>query len=420
MVRGGFGAAVLATVMAAAAMGAAPSAQAEELAIVGAKIYPAPNAAPILNATLVLRDGKIAEVGPSAKVHPAKSAQVIDGRGLVVTAGLWNSHVHLMAPVFSQPQAKDAKAVSGALEEMFTRWGFTTVFDIASGPGDAMDLRRRINAGEVRGPNILTVDAPFFPNGGVPIYVRDALKDKPSFEVGTPEKAAERARRQLAAGADGVKIFSGAAVGGKIGVLPMPLDAAKAVVAEAHKAGKPAFAHPGNQAGLDVAIESGVDVLAHTTPDTHEPWTPELVARIKAHHMALIPTMTLWEVELKKEKAPDEAIAKFVAVAVQQLKAYSDAGGQILFGTDVGYTDALDTTEEYRLMAASGLTLQQILASLTTAPAERFKVKSKGRIAAGMDADVTVLAADPAMDARAFANVAYTIRDGKVIYAAKR
>lgn len=393
---------------------------ADELAIVGAKIYPAPNAAPIVDATLVMRDGKIRAVGPSARVHPAKDAQVIDGHGLVVTAGLWNSHVHLMAPIFSQPLAKDAKAVSGALEGMFTRWGFTTIFDIASQPGDAMDLRRRIRAGEVTGPNILTVDGPFFPNGGTPIYVRDLVAGKPSLEVGTPEKAAERARKQLKAGADGVKIFAGAIVGGKIGVLPMPLDAAKAVVAEAHKAGKPAFAHPSNQAGLDVAIDSGVDVLAHTTPDTHQPWTPELVARIKAHHMALIPTMTLWEVELKKEKVPEAGIEKFVAVAEQQLKAYSDAGGQILFGTDVGYTDAVDTTEEYRLMAASGLGFQQILASLTTAPASRFHFKHKGRVAKGMDADVTVFNADPAVDARAFSNVAYTISGGKVIYAAKR
>jgi imidazolonepropionase-like amidohydrolase len=415
MMRGAWIAAALAV-----SLGAVSQAAADELAIVGAKVYPAPGVAPIADATLVMRDGKIRAVGPSAKVHAGKDAQVIDGHGLVVTAGLWNSHVHLMVPIFTQPAAKDAKAVSGALEGMFTHWGFTTIFDIASQPGDAMDLRRRIAAGEVTGPNILTVDGPFFPNGGVPIYVRELLKDKPSFEVGTPEKAAERARKQLKAGADGVKIFAGAAVGGKVGVLPMPLDAAKAVVAEAHKVGKPAFAHPGNQAGLDVAIESGVDVLAHTTPDDGKSWTPELVARIKAHRMALIPTMTLWEVELKKDKAPDDVITKFVAVAEQQLKAYSDAGGQILFGTDVGYTDAVDTTEEYRLMAASGLTFQQILASLTTAPAERFKVKRKGRIATGMDADVTVLNADPAQDARAFANVAYTISGGKVIYAAKR
>src|ERR1700754_3419705 len=110
----------------AVALSAVSQAAADELAIVGAKIYPAPNAAPIADATLVMRDGKIRAVGPSAKVKPAKDAQVIDGHGLVITAGLWNSHVHLMAPVFSQPGAKDAKAVSGALEGMFARWGFTT------------------------------------------------------------------------------------------------------------------------------------------------------------------------------------------------------------------------------------------------------------------------------------------------------
>lgn len=199
----------------------------------------------------------------------------------------------------------------------------------------------------------------------------------------------------------------------------MPLDAAKAIVAEAHRAGKPAFAHPSDFAGLNVAIDSGVDVLAHTTPDNGQFWPPELVARIKAHNMALVPTLTLWRVELAKDKAPQDVIDRFIAVAQQQLKAYSDAGGQILFGTDVGYTDAFDTTEEYRLMSAAGLSWQQILTSLTTAPATRFGYAQKGRIETGMDADITVLSADPATDVKAFAKVAYTLRSGAVIYAAK-
>jgi imidazolonepropionase-like amidohydrolase len=319
----------------------------------------------------------------------------------------------------SLPPEQNAETLSNELESMLTRWGFTTVFDIASLPSAAISLRNRIAAGDVRGPNILTVDAPFFPNNGVPFYVRDLVKGLPSFEVGTPEKAALRALKQLQGGADGVKIFTGSSVGGNVGVLPMPLDAARAVVAEAHRAGKPAFAHPGNLEGLEIAIESGVDILAHTTPDDGQQWMPDLIQRLKSHRMALIPTLALWGVELRKEGLPDARIESFVGVAQQQLRAYAAAGGEILFGTDVGYIDVADTTDEYLLMAGAGLTYQEILTSLTTAPAARFGFEQKGKILAGMDADLTILAADPAEDVGAFAKVAFTIRDGRVIFRSK-
>ncbi len=399
----------------------APAAAAADLAIVHAKVYPSPEAKPIADGTVVMRDGKIIAVGQSGKVRVDKSAEVIDGSGMVVVAGFWNSHVHLLLPAMMAPPSPDnAAAVSGEMEAMLTRWGFTSVFDISSMPGQAIALRKRVASGEVRGPNILTVDAPFFPDKGTPIYVRDRVAGPPAFEIKSPAAGAERARKQIEAGADGVKIFAGAIVGPPIGVLPMPLDVAKAVAAEAHRAGKPVFAHPTDVEGLNVAIDSGVDILAHATPDSGLQWTPDIIRRLKARKMALIPTMTLWKVELQRDKAPEDVINRFVATAQQQLKAYSDAGGEILFGTDVGYIDTFDTTDEYRLMAGAGLTWKQILASLTTAPAKRFGFSKKGRVAKGMDADLAVLSADPAADPEAFARVAYTIRGGEVIYAAKR
>jgi len=76
---------------------------------------------------------------------------------------------------------------------------------------------------------------------------------------------------------------------------------------------------------------------------------------------------------------------------------------------------------EYVLMGDAGMTFAQILASLTTAPAERFAASRKtGRIAPGFDADLTVLRGDPANDVRLLAAVQYTLRDGKTIYRAPR
>lgn len=390
-----------------------------ELAIIGARVHPAPGAALITNANIIVRNGVIAEVGPAASVRAAPSARIIDGSGLTVVAGLWNSHVHFFSATLSQPPETNAAALADEIEAMLTRWGFTTVFDIASLPGEVMALRNRINAGEIPGTNILTVDAPIFPINGTPIYARELLAGQPSFEVGRPDLATQRVRQQLAAGADGVKLFTGAIVGPPQGVLPMQLDVAKAAAAEAHRTGKPVFAHPSDLAGLRIAIDSGVDILAHATPDDGLEWTPQLVQNLKAHNLALIPTLTLWKVELKRAGQSDAAAIAFAALAQRQLKTYADDGGDIIFGTDVGYIDVFDTTEEYRLMSGAGLTFSQILASLTTTPATRFGFTAKGRVMQGMDADLTVLTTDPATDPTAFAHVAYTIRAGQVIYAAK-
>jgi imidazolonepropionase-like amidohydrolase len=384
-------------------------------------MYPSPDAAPVEDSVVVVRDGRILRVGSRSNTPVPPGAHLIDGHGAVLTAGFWNKHVHLMTDDLLQAASGKAETLQAGLEAMLTRWGFTTVFDLASSTDNALALRRRVNSGEIPGPTILTVGDPFFPKDGTPIYVRAFFEAHhwPSEEVSTPEEAATRAARQLDSGTDGVKIFTGAIVGGATGVLPMRIDIAKAVVAQAHHRGKPAFAHPSNPAGLNVAIESGVDVLAHTTaPEggVAEDWSPELIARMRKHNMALIPTMTLFEVEARRNGEKPADLAQVITMITTEVKNYSAAGGQILFGTDVGYTDAFDTTEEYRLMSAA-LDWRRILDSLTTAPAERFGFASrKGRIAKGMDADLVLLNADPAQDPTAFARVRDTIRGGRVIW----
>lgn len=227
-------------------------------------------------------------------------------------------------------------------------------------------------------------------------------------------QAVEQVRQQIRDGADGIKIFAGAITAE--GVLPMPTDIAKSIVAEAHRAGKPVFAHPSNTEGIEVALQSGVDILAHTATMSGD-WTPAFAEKLKAAHMALIPTLTLFDVEAKKAQVSAEENEMWIKQAVQELKAYSDAGGEILFGTDVGYTDHFDTAEEFTLMSRAGMSFQQVLASLTTDPAARFGYSNRsGRVAKGMDADLVILNADPAKEIAAFAKIRQVIRDGKLIY----
>ncbi len=385
---------------------AAQSSIAPSLALVGGRVYPAPDAAPVDNAVVLVEDGRIAAVSPSAAVDTSRAARTIDCKGLVIVAGFQNSHVHFTDPRWSDAATQPASTLVAQLEEMLTRYGFTTVVDTASDTTNTLALRRRITAGEVAGPALLTAGMALYPPNGVPYYVRDEIPAevvKVLPQPATVEEAVRVVSRQLAAGTDVVKLFTGSWV--KRGsVLPMPQDIASAAVAEAHRRGALVFAHPSNVAGLEVALRAGVDVLAHAIEDTRG-MTAEHWVQLRKQNVAMVPTLKLFGGN------------RFTWDVVDEVRSFSRAGGQILFGADVGYLADFDPTVEYELMASAGLDWREILASLTTNPAVRFRESdTRGRVAPGMTADLTVLGGDPVRGARTFTDVRYVIRSGRVIY----
>jgi len=100
-------------------MGAAAAA---DLAILGAKIYPTPDSAPIDDGVVVLSDGRIEAVGPRSKVAIPRNARRIDAKGAVLMAGFWNSHIHLMPENLLNAATAKAETLQGGLEAMLTRW----------------------------------------------------------------------------------------------------------------------------------------------------------------------------------------------------------------------------------------------------------------------------------------------------------
>jgi imidazolonepropionase-like amidohydrolase len=375
---------------------------AQDLAIVGAKVYTSPEAHPIANATVVIRGGRIASVGEHVAV-PMGVTRLACER-CIVLAGFWNTHVHFMESKWADASHQPAAKLTLQLQQMLTGSGFTTVVDTGSSPEDTVALRRRIESGEVLGPRIYTAGWPLYPPHAIPYYIKDAppelLAHLPQPETAAEAKAAVEAN--IAAGTDIVKLFTGSIVS-PVKIVPMPAETARAAVETAHQHGQLVFAHTSNLGGTRVAMESGVDVLAHA-PEAVDGVDSAFIAQLVAHHMAMIPTLKLF--------SKDSAIARVREVVAE----FHRQGGQLMFGTDTGFLTDYDLTEEYLQLSLAGLKYTEVIAMLTTAPAERFHVSNeKGRVKVGMAGDLTVLSADPASDPLAFTHVRYTIRSGRVI-----
>jgi len=384
------------------------AAEGPDLVLQGAKVYPSPTAQSIDNAVVLIHNGIVTSVGPRNQWKVPKSARVIDCTGKVIVAGFWNSHVHFENGWQDVPHLP-AEKIDAHMQEMLTRWGFTTVWDLGSVPEDTLALRRRIEAGEIPGPQILMA-GDIFPEHGHPVYLPPEMKLP---EAASPQEAQTMAQQYMKLGLDGIKLFTGAFMGDKP-VVNMDTAIVRAAVDVAHAQGKPVFAHPQNRVGMDNALEGGVDVLAHTIPsEAAFSFTPEELARMKQQHTGLIPTLTLWTTVV----SDPVAAGKLVQSGVEELKQYFSDGGTILFGTDVGFQAKYNTTEEFAFMGRA-LPWRDVLASLTTNPSNFFKQPEKGRVAVGMKADLVVLEADPSVDVQNLAKVAYTIKQGKIIFSA--
>ncbi len=138
-------------------------------------------------------------------------------------------------------------------------------------------------------------------------------------------------------------------------------------------------------------------------------WAEEYARSLVGANVALIPTISLFAA------VPDEAAP--VAVAVDQARHFSRAGGTLLFGTDAGFTEGFDPAKEFVLMTEA-VGLENLLAALTTNPASRFGDPERiGRLETGQAADIVLLGADPRASVAAFGDVEWVIRSGEVQYA---
>jgi imidazolonepropionase-like amidohydrolase len=329
----------------------------------------------------------------------------LDCDGCAVYAGFWNTHVH-----FTEPKWADAKTAAPAvlaknLRQMLTQSGFTTVTDTGSDPRNTIAIRQRIESGEIPGPHIYTAGLPLYPAHALPYYLGDLPPPVQAAlpQPDSPAAADHSVEENIALGTDLVKLFTGSIVTPDH-IVPMQLEIARAAAAAGHRHGQLVFSHATNFAGVEVALSAGVDVLAHT-PEITEGLDDAYLKKLVAHHVAIVPTLMLFS------KDTD------IATIRNTLHRFHELGGQLLFGTDTGFLTDYNLHEEYNQLYLAGFSYRDVLAMLTTEPAKRFGVShDKGRLAPGMDGDLTILASAPGADPASFTRVKYAIRRGVVIY----
>ena len=353
----------------------------------------------IARADVLVRGDRIAEIGEH--IEPPAGAEVIAGAGHTLLPGLIDSHAH----VWDQHQLAEAAA-----------FGVTTELDMLTSPQLVATLKATLATPAGAGLADLRSagNAATAPGGHGTEY------GMPMRTLSTPGEAEAFVAACRAEGSDYIKIIYDPR-----NPRFKSIDRATmgAVVAAAHRQGLLAVAHIETQDDAREALEAGVDGLAHLFLRSRP--LPGFAALAAAKHAFIVPTLSvlasLTERGAGAAVASDAALAPYltpadvetlkssfglrglkldISVAFETVKQLAAAHVPILAGTDApnpGTAHGASVHGEMALLVEAGLSPAEALAAATSAPARAFKL-DRGRIAAGMRADLLMVEGDPTSD----------------------
>lgn len=398
-------------------------------------------AAPIEDATVLMRNGRIVAAGRDVTV-PAR-ARVLDRRGDTVLPGLISDHSHIgqVGGAGTGPQNYTRATITDELAQ-YRRYGITTVTALGNN-GPLFDtLRPEAHAGRLPA-DLFGVDQGIgVPRGAPPVKVAADQLYRPS----TPEEARADVARMAAAHTDLVKIW----VDDFAGTLPVTMDPAivRAVVEESHRRGLRVAAHIHNLADARMVVAAGADIIAHGVRD--QPVPADFIATLKARGIWYIATLQLdeatvawadrtpwtlapfaraglsaalaaqiddpaWQAKIRTGKAADEARAS-LAMNLVNLRTLYAAGVKIGFGTDSGANPqrvpGVAEHRELALTVQAGLTPLQAITIATRDAAALLQLDDRGVIAPGKRADLLVVTGDPSRDIAAADQIIETWANG--------
>jgi len=432
-----------------APLGTPPSAR----VITGATLIDGRGGAPIPNATVVVRDSKIECAG---KCDAPAGVDVIDARGMWITPGLVDAHMHFSQTGWAdgRPDALDLRAKHPyentiadlrAHPERFARSylcsGVTGVFDVG-GYTWTTDLAKRLEHDTA---------APHISAAGPLLSTLDHWLNLPAehqFIHLKDEATAREGVRYLAAhGSRAVKVW----------YLDANVPGITAAGEAANAAKLPLIVHATELEGAKAAVRAGAKLLVHSVWDL--PVDDEFIALAKQQGTILTPTLTVMSgyvrmfesavshtppaiddpnrcvdaatrakvestatvaagITAEQLRQRAQRTAQREAVAAANLKRLVAAGIPIATGTDAGNPLTLHGPAIYAEMEAmqkAGMTPMQVIvaSTATAARAARFDDVT-GTIEKGKSADLLLLAADPTQDVTNFRKIRFVMRGGVI------
>lgn len=382
--------------------------------------------APVENAVILIREGKVAYAGPASGWSEAGGEFVrLDLGGQYVLPGLVDTHVHLSGSgeADSQFRADDGamalKILSNAQKNLAA--GITTVRDLGGWNELEFVVRDWIRRGEFAGPRMCLA--------GRFISITEAGADYYAgmYRVADGVDEVRKAvREQVKHGADVIKMGVTGAVlveSGVPGATHFNFDEIQALVEEARKFGKPVAMHAHGIDGIRKAVEAGVNTLEHGTYLFQD---KKVIRQMVERGIFLVPTLKVgWDIILAKDSnIPAWIMEKNKATqgeAEQSLKLAYEAGVPIAMGSDVGTPLNFhgENALEVYWMNKAGMSAMDAIVSATGNAARALGWDSwMGTLEAGKVADLIVYDQNPLDDLRVLADkksLQFVMKDGLVV-----
>jgi len=245
---------------------------AQTTALVGGTLIDGFGGTPIQNSVIIIEDERIVAVGRMGELEIPEGAKIISTEGQSVMPGLWDMHVHLMINGHADyahwdstypPIFEDIIMPSSAHQLLMA--GVTSARDLGGPLEASLNVRDRINAGEIPGPTMY-MSGPFIQHAPYP------GTDDFRWGVDGTDDARAKVARLADAGVDCIKM---------VDQDQMTIEEVMAVVDEAHKHGLTVVAHSHRPEEIRHGLKAGVDCFEHTGLATAPEYPEDVLTMIK-------------------------------------------------------------------------------------------------------------------------------------------